>query len=867
MRVENTLFWRYDAQSPLPVEQVATDVERSALADVLRCLPREVCQLGGRFDSATEAASALLNSSLALTRHLASLLNAWYLAEPLPDAVRGIAERTLVKCSTAPQLSYGNEAECLRALLAAHAEAGPRGWPELATLSTTHLPPECALYKLAGAAVHEASAEMPLLQPEYLQLIVSRYIRAHVLPSVTVLDFLATTVPLRNDTTGHNVGFSPSAAALVARYLAPALRAFLLHDPVRLALGRVRVGQVIRVASATKLEVHLDTQGLDWPGDIVELEAAGLPTGAGARVVVRVGAPRRRPGTDDPLVAARFPVFPEPFGQPADAERTVQAQVLGYLLRDGLPPPAPDALQALDHSGWVPAALAEREAYAARVSRPVIEAYTRWSRVVEGGAALTEADVLPLELELLARADSGFTALPMAGRLARLTECVAAGGEARRRLVRRLVSDPLVAVADVARTVGDATLTLHALRAMERSEELATNLPEIVNSGADLLAAGAHAWVVRPRLHAAFSQLEALQRRAELIPGAPARWAAVRVLVEALRELVEVALTPRDFPSGEAGMGAILAILDGWLTEEEALAPAPRPVGPSPGPGPSPPQPAEPPPPPQPVSAASASEKTGLRLRVAGNDFVARGITGIYRELARAYSDQPDRLQALAALAGPGARIGIDQSLFYSAEQLAQGARIRQPVRLRMADKELYFEGGVAPDVGLLHLARLLTVAGLPGASAALNGTRLYPVADLVGPARRETSAGDAPQLKLVYVDPSLPENPQVAQGGTVAAFLTALLGTLLRSDQNLRALDVLLPADQAQGSCVRRYLVARTPIHKDGTPFRAPFELVHPRAGVLYIETYLSEEAAAEGAALLLERLGLIEPVVVSPA
>jgi hypothetical protein len=124
VKYENTLFWRYDPAALVPVARDASGEERGALSEILRCLPREVGQIRSRFDGATDAGTALMNGSLALTRHLNNLLNSWYLGATLADSVSGLVERKLVGFIHAPTLSYGKEVEGLRTLLAAHAAAG-----------------------------------------------------------------------------------------------------------------------------------------------------------------------------------------------------------------------------------------------------------------------------------------------------------------------------------------------------------------------------------------------------------------------------------------------------------------------------------------------------------------------------------------------------------------------------------------------------------------------------------------------------------------------------------------------------------------------------------------------------------------------
>lgn len=861
MKYESTLFWRYDPAAPTPEEREGTGAERAALAEILRCLPAEVCQLGSRFDGATDAGNALMNSSLALTRHINNLLNSWYLATPAQAPARGIAERKLVAFSLAPRLSYGKETEGLRTLLAAHASVAGDDWPELTEMAAAALPPECGLYKMAAKAIGETMVDMPGLQADYLGVMVARHIRANVLPSVTVLEFLGATVPLRNETTGHNLAFSPIAAAVVARYLAPALRAFLTHGPVRTAMTRVRIGKVVRLSTATRVEVELDCQGPGWPSEVFELDADPLRPGATppaleTRVVVRL--------SDQPTFAARYVEFPTPAGNPEEAEQKVRVEVLGYLLRDGAPPPTDDALRPLDGTGWAPTSRPEQEAYVVRASKPVIEAYIRWLIAMEARVPLTEADLSAADREWLGLADPELATLPVDGVLKRLQADVVAGCQARRRLVTRLLAEPTVSVSDIGRAVGDATLTLHTLRRMQDLNELASDIPwtlgvypeaETVDSGRFSV------WTLRTKIQGLFEQIKAVRERDDLKPGRPVEWGPARLLIEALRELVDGTLTQKDFtplPTGEVTLSkeGVLAILDELLSVD-ANTPKLTPT-----------TPAAPPLPPttvRPESAPAPPERpqvSGLRMTIGRDDFRARGITGIYRELARAYSDRPHLLSRLADLAGPEALFATDRSLFYTAEQLAAGVSIRQPVRLQIAGRPLYFEGSISSEVGLLHLARLLNKGGTTDVVAWVDGVQVYPVHG-VGSATQATEPEEPTELSIVYAG-RVSGEPTEANGHSAGELLKELIGKILDDDANLRALDGLLPMENGRGADIRRYLLSRTAIHKDGTNFRSPLEISHPRAGVLYLETYLSHEAALEGAEHLLERFGLrrIRPV-----
>ncbi|GDX79850.1 hypothetical protein LBMAG42_16610 [Deltaproteobacteria bacterium] len=761
MKNENTLFWRYDAASPTPAEREASAAERAALAEVLRCLPVEVCQLASRFDGATDAGNAMLNSSLALTRHLNNLLNSWYLAAADAHA-RAIAERKLVAFSLAPKLSYGKEMEGLRTLLATHASAGSAGWPELTELAAAPLPPECGLYKVAAKAIGETMAEMPSLQADYLQNMVARHVRANVVPTVTVLEFLGATVPLRNETTGHNLWFSPVAAAVVARYLAPALRAFLMSEPVRTAMTRVRIGRVVRMSSASHVEVELDTQGPGWPSEVFELDAVGMPSAVETRVVVRLASGTGRDGYPMATYAARYAEFPKPLGNPQEAERKVQVEVLSYLLRDGVPPPAGDALKALDGTGWTPATPAEQEEYVTRAAKPILEAYTRWlvafaPKEALAGVALTAAD-----RELLARVDPEFASLPADAARDRLHEHVAAGGEARRKLVHRLLAEPSVSVSDFERAIGDPALTLLTLHALQENNEVASDIPwaEIHPLEQPQIPEGHFSvWIVRARIQEICGQLGNLRDSGGLSPGRPVPWDVARVLVEALRELVDTTLSHKDFPADPVdgallGKECMLAILDDLLTSEGRLdsVPTANPGAAAKAPE-APPEPERGVPPPL-QSPGPVETKEGLRLAVGGDEFRARGITGIYRELARAFTDRPKRLARLADLAGPPALFATDRSLFYTPEQLAAGVNIRQPVRLQIAGRPLYFEGSISADVGLLHLARLLDKSGIADVVAWIDGCQVYPI-QVVAETQPLNGAAGAPPISLEYASTS----------------------------------------------------------------------------------------------------------------
>ncbi|GDX82451.1 hypothetical protein LBMAG42_42620 [Deltaproteobacteria bacterium] len=69
--------------------------------------------------------------------------------------------------------------------------------------------------------------------------------------------------------------------------------------------------------------------------------------------------------------------------------------------------------------------------------------------------------------------------------------------------------------------------------------------------------------------------------------------------------------------------------------------------------------------------------------------------------------------------------------------------------------------------------------------------------------------------------------------------------------------MDEALPLENGGGAPNRRYFLSRIAIHKDGTPFRAPLEYFHPRAGVIYVETHLSHDAARNAGEHLVSRLG----------
>jgi hypothetical protein len=674
---------------------------------------------------------------------------------------------------------------------------------------------------------------------------------------------------------------------------------------------------VVRLSSTTHVYVELDSEGSGWPSEVFELDTVGMIARVESRVVVRL-APEGERAANRATFAARYVEFPTPAGSSAEAQRKVRAEVLGYLLRDGLPPPTSDALKPLDGTGWTPTGQAEQEAYVAKASKEVMKMYTTWLVEVEKGLPLSSEQLPNGDRDLLADADPDSATLSTEAVLKRITAQVAAGREARRKHVIRLLAERAVSVGEIGRTIGDPTLTFLTLREMKNQNALGSDIPWTADpSPEDLASARFSVWLVRTELPSFCQRLGALRDSEAVKPGMAVPWTSARVLIESLRDLVDSTLTHKEFPPSrgdapELGKEGVLAILDDWLTtppteagrtaapdpltepaiERTALAVRPVEAAPVPAQAPpeAPPERAGPPSgeaaegapasdastttgheeqhaPPAPSGAPSTEipdlgdpapnvqSESGLRLSVDGDNFRARGITGIFRELSRAFSDRPGLVSRFAGLAGPEALFGTNRSLFYTAEQLAAGVRIRQPVRLNIGGQAVYFEGSVPPDVGLLHLARLLHKSGLPSVAAWLDGTQVYPIPD-------GGADGGLPEtrkpggLTLRFEGPG--GGAQVAAGRTVKEFFTDLMQKLLASPENLSALDGLLPVESARGADSRRYLVARTALHKDRTPFRAPLELLHDKAGVLYLETHLSHDGAISGAKALLERFGL---------
>lgn len=400
---------------------------------------------------------------------------------------------------------------------------------------------------------------------------------------------------------------------------------------------------MVRWANATNVYVELDSEDLTGPGEGFDLNARNATLKVDARVVVRLAADAEHPGVSRASFAALFVEFPKPAGDPVEADRKVAAEVLAYLLRDGVPPPASDALKPLDGTGWIPSGRAEQDAFVERASKAVVRAYTRWVLEAEAGKPPNPDDLSP-DRDLLARADPELAALPTEALVGGLVARLTAGRDARRKIVARVLAERAVTVEEIGRILLDPTLTLRTLREMQNQHELSSDMPWPDEPDPEAVAAGHFSvWLVRAELPGIYQRVASLKHPGGLNPGSPTPWASVELLIKAFRDLVETTVTERDFPPSrhhepDVGKYGLLAMLDDWLTTKPTLGAPPIAHNPPTVSPANPPVAVElaterppPAPPPLPLGIPVPPSEAGLRLTVGGESLRASGITALYR--------------------------------------------------------------------------------------------------------------------------------------------------------------------------------------------------------------------------------------------